>query len=271
MKMYSVRIGSVTGSAHREKGINNQDAAMHLQMTTSGASYQCGAVFDGCTYRKDGKRSHNEVGAILLASFFRSEIPLILAAHTPIGDVPAVLYQRALGYLGSIARATAVGTPDSFWDFVRTHLFCTVLGFVTDGNELIAFSAGDGLIIANDGIVLIDQDDRPHYLAYHLIDRRMLSDFVPPDTFDVSRFNMDDLDRFAIATDGLGGEMKKDPSFDSSGIWGYEPKAKAGLQWWLNKASNDEHRFSDDCTVVAFKTNAPNGKKGVEDYAVRPS
>lgn len=257
----AIRAGSVTGYAHREKGINNQDAWMQFQTTIAGTNYACGAVFDGCTSRQDGKGSHNEVGANLLAAFFKSEIQLILAAHTPIIDVPSVLYQRAIGYLGTIARGTAVGVPELMWDFIRTHLMCTALGFISDGVDLVTFSAGDGLIAVNDHVQQIDEGNKPVYLAYHLVDRRLLGDFVPPDTFDVSTVKMAEIKRFAIATDGLGAELKKDTTFAIGGIWDYEPNAKAGLQWWLNKASNDQRRFSDDCTVVALTTSALTERK----------
>jgi hypothetical protein len=251
VKGFHARAGSVAGFTHKRKGQNNQDSFVLEPYNIGGVPYLFGAVFDGCTAGKEGSR--NEVGANLLSEFFRFEVALLLSANTPIVDVPSVLYQRMLGYMGSIVRSTVTGTPGAMWDFVRRHMLSTVLGFIVDSTTLVVFRAGDGVVIKDDSVTLIDENDKPHYPAYHLIDRRMLEKpDALPSTFDVMVTPLRDIARFAVTTDGLAKEVTKDPSFAIDGIWTYEKSAKAGLQWWLNKSAN-EHRFSDDCTIVAFE------------------
>lgn len=245
-----VRTGSVPGHAHKRKGINNQDALMIGETLVGDVPYLFGTVFDGCSGTKG---SRTEVGASLLAAFYRYEIPLILAAHTPLLDAPSILYQRSIGYLGSVARSTVTGTPDAMWTFVRDYLLCTAIGFITDGETLVVYSAGDGIFIVDGERHTIDQSNRPLYLAYNLLDRKMLpSDVELPTSFEVSTFPLAPLSRFCISSDGLTEEARVSDTFTPDGIWDYEPDARAGLQWWLNKGANEEHRFSDDCTIVAF-------------------
>lgn len=254
MEQLFVRGGSTQGFAHRNKHINNQDSWMLGGIVMGESLYQFGAVFDGCTGKKG---SRNEVGSALLAAFFKSEIPLILQAHTPIDDVPNILYQRAVGFLGSIARSAVAGGPDETWSFVESHLLSTVIGFLTDGQTLVVFVAGDGVLVINDKFTVIDQENKPKYMAYHLLDRRRLpSGLILPTSFDVLPIQLASVTRFCVSSDGLSEEMRRDPGFVTDGIWEYESTVRAGLQWWLNKESMEANRFSDDCTAIAFERRA---------------
>lgn len=259
MRGFRVRAGSVLGYSHRLKSINNQDWYTVGEVTIHDKEYIFGAVLDGCTGKKGSK---TEVGSILLSDFIGSEIPFILSANTPLVNLPGILYQRCLGYLGSIARSTVMGLPEVMWNFIEKRLLCTIVGFVMNRKSLVTFSAGDGMIIFNDKVHTIDQDNKPLYPAYHLVDRSILGDAVDTlvNNFVVSFECVDGLKRFAVCTDGLTSEWKKDPHIIEK-AWSYEPQAKAGLQWCLNKESSDNGRFSDDCTIVAVEYVGEEGEK----------
>ncbi len=251
MDGFFARSGSVLGHVHRRKGINNQDAIIAPQTIQVGdTSFSFGAVFDGCTGGKDSKHSRNEVAAILLSAFVASEAPLILASHTPLSEFSDMLYNRIVGYLGSIARSTVMGSPDTVWQFVQRHLLSTVLGYITDGSELVVFCAGDGVVLVNGEPTVIDQNDQPMYPAYQLLDKRLLGGISLPDSFETVTLSLNDIDRFAISTDGIKKCALAKPDF-MEGIWSYETSARAGLQWHLNIGAN-ESLFEDDCSVVAF-------------------
>lgn len=255
MERFFCRTGSVPGSMHRLKSINNQDSFCIGESVINETQYLYGVVCDGCTGRR---KSRNEVGAALLSQFICSEVPFILASHTAPCDVPNILYNRAVGYLGSIMRSTVMGSPEMLWSFIETHLLTTVVGFILDSHTLVTFSAGDGIIFINDSREVIHQDNRPLYPAYHLVDRAILRDVAQelPDNFKVSILNnISIVRRFAVGTDGISQELERDPEFFQQlpSIWEYESSAKAGLQWWLNKESQENGRFSDDCTVIAVK------------------
>ena len=260
MDGFTYRMGSIQGSMHRLKGTNNQDSFCVGESTTNGTQYLYGVVCDGCTGRR---RSRNEVGAVLLANFICSEIPFILASHTALRDVPLILYNRMIGYLGSIMRSTVMGSPETMWSFIETHLLTTAVGFILDSSILIIFRAGDGTILLNDSREIINQENRPLYPAYHLVDRAILGDFASklPNNFHVTVHDVSNIQRFAVCTDGISQEIERNGEFSEHThfLWDYEPTAKAGLQWWLNKESQENGHFSDDCTIIAVKKNVEGG------------
>lgn len=255
MEGFFYRAGSVPGSMHRLKNINNQDSFCVRESVINETQYLYGVVCDGCTGRR---RSRNEVGALLLSQFICSEIPFILASHTALPYVPDILYNRVVGYLGSIMRSTVMGSPETLWLFIETHLLTTAVGFILDSRTLVTFSAGDGIIFTNDFHKIISQNNRPFYPAYHLVDRAILGDVAQelPDSFETSVLHGVSVpQKFAICTDGISQELERDPEFFQQlpCIWEYESAAKAGLQWWLNGESRESGRFSDDCTVISVK------------------
>lgn len=252
-----IRKGSVQGTKHKLRRINNQDKLMVHSRQIADRLYTFGVICDGMT--GDKKESHSEVGARLLAEFAVAEIGLLAAAHVPVTEIPAALYSRMVGYVGNIARATCPGSPEELWHFIERNLLATVLGFISDGVDLLAFAAGDGVIIANEQVTVIDHDDHPLYLAYHQVDREILGGAAAllPSTFETISFRVADLRRFAIASDGLATQRAPDQSktveqIDLDALWDYESGAGAGLQWWLNKRQLEDQAFADDCTGIAL-------------------
>lgn len=249
-----LRKGSVPGYKHLRKGINNQDAYFVDQMVIDEVPYLYGAVGDGCSLGGKkvarGQSVRTEVGAVLLTSFIRSEVPLLLASHVPVNQFPQSLYHRCVSYLANVARTTVVGGPQVQWDFIERNLLATVIGFVMNQKVLVTFAAGDGMIIIDDKVTAIDQKDRPTYLAYHLVDRTILGPAADklPTSFDWAVYPMLEINRFAICTDGIEEAWQKEPGIINN-IWGYESQAPAGLQWWLNKGAR-VLLFGDDCTVI---------------------
>ena len=252
---FDVRQGSVVGNRHTKKGINNQDAYSVDHVIIDGREHLYGVVADGCSVggKKNlrGQTVRTEVGAVLLTAFVRSEIPLLLAAHTPIESFPEILYHRCVSYLANIARTTVVGGPEKQWDFIERHLLSTVVGFVMNEQVTVPFYSADGVIVVNNEVNIIDEQNVPSYLAYHLVDRSILGQAADklPRSFSWALYPTAEVDRFAVCTDGIAGLWHEDPQ-SINGIWEYQPDASAGLQWWLNKRSNDS-KFVDDCTIIA--------------------
>jgi hypothetical protein len=254
---FRFRTGTVTGHKHLRKGVNNQDGHFKDAVIIEDVPYVFGAVADGCSLggKKElrGQPVRTELGAVLLVSFIRSEIPLLLASHIAIEKLPAVLYYRCVNYLASIARATVIGGPEVLSDFIERNLLATLIGFVMNDKVLVTFSAGDGAIVINDAVTVIDQKNQPSYLAYHLIDRTILGSAASslPQDFVCSVTPVAEVQRFAVSTDGIVDPWNKSPEI-ISGIWDYQPEAPAGLQWWLNIGGNNA-LFSDDCTIIGAK------------------
>lgn len=250
---WNVRRGTIVGAGHRRLRTNNQDALAFEWHGTAGNNFGIGIVSDGCSGEK--RRSKNEVGAELLTQFILSETKLLLSGGAPTAEIPTILYPRCVAYVGTVARATCVDSRTA-QRFIEKHFLATVLGFVLSENDLVVFSAGDGVVAVDDTIKVIDQNDKPLYLAYHQIDRETLDEPAAnlPNSFHTTRFN--NVSRFIIATDGV--IVRKNMSTEEIAsalepLWQYESTASAGLQWWLNKCSEGAEPFHDDCSVIAAR------------------
>ena len=169
MLPFQAHSASIIGREHIRLWMNNQDAVKLSWANINGCDFLFGVVADGCS-----EGLHSEVGAQLLATFVSEEIPLILFNQTPIEEVPKALFFRCLGYLRAVAAQTVTGSPSKVVSFIKDFLLCTVLGFVMNQKSCVVFHAGDGLVVIDDVIYRIDQQNRPTYLAYHLVDRSFL-------------------------------------------------------------------------------------------------
>lgn len=243
MQGFRVRSGVISGRDHRIYYQNCQDALAVREITIAGQEYIIGAVSDG-----NGEALHSEVGANLLTQFVVNEVPLLLAGEVPIDEIPSALYPRAVGYLRSVASSMYFTNPKELVAFVKEHLLCTLLGFVISAQQGVIFSAGDGVVVVNEEVNLIDQGDEPTYLGYHLVDRRFLQETASslPQAFDVWALVTADLQRLAIATDGL----TREPDLLDK-IWGFtHPR---GLQRTMNVWSKKEKRFWDDAAMIVLE------------------
>ena len=244
------------GHEHKHAGIANQDAYLLGGVTVGTKKYVIGMVSDGCTEKRNGKKSHSEVGANLMCEFVTSEIGMLLSAGVDMEQVPSMLFPRCIGYLRNLVGSTKSGPPEVITDLVSRMFLCTTVAFIKDEERLVLFHDADGVYIVNDDVVIIDQKNKPTYLGLHLFDERTVQKYgiVRPTGYTVRKFEVAQLKRFAIATDGIS--EKKDGKLivrpeDVGAIWSNSPNAPAGLQWMLNKLSNFEHRLGDDATVIA--------------------
>lgn len=260
---FHLRKGSVAGTRHKRKGINNQDFIGTHVFELEGSAVIVGVVCDGCSLQHAPKSSRNEVGASLLGHFALNEIELLLRAHVPPTELGRALYARCISYLGTIVRFSVSGDALRSWRFIETHLLATIACFVATEERLIVLSgAHDGVIILNEDIITIDQGGAPLYPAYHIVDRRILEERAPglvlPVEFEVHSLPLAQIVRFALATDGLAdlkgplGTPKSVRPEDLEGIFKYEMSAPAGLQWHLNKRSLEGNGFEDDTSVIAL-------------------
>lgn len=242
-----VREATITGSDHKRLGKNNQDSRRFGGIQLDGQKYLFGVVCDGCS-----GGVHSETGAHLMASYISNEIPAILQLGLPLQDVPQALFTRCIGYLSAVTAQTIVGDALQRTLFVRDQMLCTIMAFVMSEQELIFFSAGDGMYVVNDHHVMIDQDNKPAYLGYHLVDKAYLTvkGGILPQSFSVNSYSTKEVNRFAICTDGMLPE-----AVDS--LWNWPPESedehKLVLQRRLRVLANRTFNFKDDCTVIAVE------------------
>ena len=257
MRIPAIHEGSVIGREHIRLWKNNQDGEKTGSVTVGEKTYYFGFVSDGCS-----GGANNEVGSRLIVSYLISEVSMMIAMGAKLETIPDQLFNRAVGYFRSIASLTCVGDPRQIVDFIKHHLLCTVIGFIMNDEDLIIFSAGDGIIVVNDKVTQIDQNNTPKYLAYHLLDRQYLKlqDGELPQTFETEVYDVKAVNKFAICSDGI-------TEGAISHLWGH--KHPLGVERRLKVLVNQKiEPFFDDCTaiVVEFveeksdaKTNAGDG------------
>ncbi len=246
------------GSNHIRLGFNNQDAAeaQTFAIPSRGQAYYVGLVSDGCT--GNPMWSHNEVGASLLTLYAYRRIQELVCSGISLSDIPKVLYPSCTEFLldlmGKVMPSHVVWkypTPPKGRDtwsgqtrFKNDYLSATLVGFITDGEQLVVFSAGDGIILVNDEVTIIDQNDLPEYLSVSIND--------PNQGFAVSTRAFAEVRRLAIMTDGLKG-LVGDTRFVAS-MFGSEHENPLALQFLLNRTFNaTPNLMSDDCTVVTLE------------------
>lgn len=246
---YQFRIASFPGSDHRRIGKNNQDSLYHDRVTVEKTKYTFGVVCDGCSA---GARS--ETGAHLMVSYIASEIPMMLQVGVSMEEIPGALFSRCIGYLSAIASMTSMGDPIKRIDFIVNHLLCTIIGFITDNERIIFFSAGDGVLVINDQFIQIDEDNKPRYLGYHLVDRKYLTakDGIVPDAFVVQTYQMGSINRFAVCSDGMLPEAV-------GALWGHKEDS-LGVQRSLKVLSLRKLIFRDDCTAIVVEKISASGE-----------
>lgn len=263
MKIFCRR-GSIQGFKHHQWGVNNQDAVLveSFSVPKLEKQYHVGIVCDGCT----GKPmfSKTEVGASLLPVYAYSRCQELICSGMSLPEIPLALFQMCTEFLRDLANKVM---PSSvFWPypsevlavpsmkgrkdvnsterFRLDYLSATMLGFITNEEQLVTFSAGDGVVLVNDELTVIDQNDEPDYLA-HSINR-------PGKGFDVKTYNLLDVRRLALCSDGLK-DLMKDPEF-VDGMFSSEPGSIIGLHQYLAvKMFGNEDRMGDDCTAVTLE------------------
>ncbi len=173
-----VRKGTKLGSRHMRLGLNNQDAVLseEFYIPSTKKNYYVGLVSDGCTGFPFF--SNTEVGSRLLSVFAYDRIQQFLCSGIEMCDVPRVLYGACAQYLQSLTALTL--SHSTIWKYPVEHkvldgrtaqdrlqsdyFAATLMGFISDGNEMIIFTAGDGLVLLNEQITVIDQNDHPEYI-----------------------------------------------------------------------------------------------------------
>lgn len=220
---------SVVGRLHLTKEANSQDCCACWSGTSpTGSPVSVGVVADGC-----GSGAHSELGARALVTAITNRASHLLLHGHNASSIAASLVDKSVSVLRILARtlypAETFG-PRS--DFIANHLLCTLLFFIDDGETLSITAYGDGVIQINDEIHVLDCDNTPGYLGYHLLSK------APEPTFSCV-VQSRSIQRLVLATDGLPAELV--PS-----IWTHKLRS---LQRWLNQQAIKAPLY-DDTSIV---------------------
>lgn len=257
---FSVRSASRHGTMHRRLNLNNQDAvqAQTFAVPAIGKYFHVGLVSDGCT--GNPMFSHTEVGAHLLSLYAYKRIQELICTGVPLEEIPKTLFSICTEFLwGLINQLSSPGMVWAYpgiikgrekWDSVRRlktdYLAATLLGFICDEDKLVTFTSGDGIVLVNDDVTIIDQNDQPEY--------PVISVNAPSTGFATRVYDMSNIQRVAVMTDGMKDFVKDTESRNH--LFMHMPEHPLGLQLLLNVAA-DQHpeRVKDDATLVTLFRN----------------
>jgi hypothetical protein len=171
---------SVIGSSHYKLYYNNQDSYSFYQ----DRSCIVGVVADGC-----GSGINSEVGAKLAVDF----VVNYCKKHFRYNPFNVDLLQASLiEYLCNIVKNQQTSEE---LEFIENHLFFTIFGFVIQPQQTFVFHSGDGLYCINDEQFVIDQENRPQYIAKNLISGN--------GCIETAYIQTHKLQKLLVATDGL--------------------------------------------------------------------
>lgn len=129
--------------------------------------------------------------------------------------------------------------------FINDYLLTTIVFCIVLRDFIVIGSCGDGVIIVNDDISMIDQSGSPHYLMYDNVPKEALQS--PPSQlqgFNISIYDTNAINKIAIGTDGLAPLVENNTTHELFG--------QHRLQRKFNILSNQKV-FFDDAACVTFE------------------
>lgn len=169
------------GISHRKLFYNNQDAYKIIDKE----GFVVGVVCDGC-----GSCMNSEIGSKLTAEFVANYCALNFIDKKFDGQA---LAKAVISFYEKCS--TLVLTKDNNI-FISDTFFTTIIGFIFSNKQNIVFSSGDGVIVHNNSIEIIDQKNAPNYLAHNLLSQKSYS-------FTETIIEDSDFSRLLISTDGI--------------------------------------------------------------------
>lgn len=243
---WKVHSGCVIGYSHHNDHRNNQD---HVQVRHGNKGelneFVVGVVCDGCS---EGR--YSEFGANWGSNFIANKLASYVSSGiSPIAILP-VLYKDITNALNALMDSLGISNSQQRAEYVQDNLLFTIAGFAVTHDEVVTFTAGDGVVQVNDDRIIIDQNNTPKYIAYHCVSRKYLTSQnivgIPPE-FAVQVFTAADVNKLMVATDGLEYLIETDPDRVED-LW--KLKHTANLQRRLNVASWNDRILFDDTTVI---------------------
>jgi hypothetical protein len=201
VKDFELASGGVIGREHRTKGANYQDGTYLYQSP----DFAIAIVSDGC-----GSGKHSEVGALVGAAMFgeslRREAAYRLEQVKEHNQVLRINWERVLQDTLSGLNVLAVQIGGNFCQTVENYFLFTLVGSLLIGDYAVFFAIGDGVIIVNDEVHVLDPlpGNKPPYAAYGLLKGSV--DWPPDEPLSVKLIKgirLNDLHNFVLGCDGV--------------------------------------------------------------------
>jgi len=234
--LWTAQAASIIGFEHQFVRTNKQDFCKVVQTE----DITIGIVCDGCS---SGKFS--EVGSTLIGYY----VLQCLREYSYESDVELELFvqNKLIKFLDDLMNLMQFKDDDRV-HFVENCLSSTVIFCVIKGDYVYIGHCGDGIYIVNRGekseVVNIDQDNLPHYLAYHCVPPEALMGIDLLKGISVQQYNFDDIDSVIIGSDGIEPLLSKNMVTELLHTKGRQLQRKFNV--W-------HEMFSDDASCVVFE------------------
>lgn len=188
---FQLAAGSIVGRDHRQVPRNSQDSYHVIRDSAATIAI----VTDGCSSGR-----YSEVGAHVGARLIAESL------HVQLNRRPArkIDWEAASLDVTAALRVLARQMGGDLRQVVTDYFLFTIVGALLRREEAVFFAFGDGVIAVNGEMTVIDYDNRPPYIGYHLLDSSSTgidTDWLGFQT--IASLALADLEHFLIGSDGV--------------------------------------------------------------------
>ncbi len=219
------------GTAHEN---HCEDYLLHLQEE----NYFFSAVLDGCSGGKESYFASALLGKLLRKIF--PEIEIDISLEFALKNVTQQLL-REFYELSQLIKLP-----------LEEQLSTVIIAIMdTKNKQTEVLAIGDGIIVADNELINIDQQNKPDYLAYHLPELLDTKIFEIWWTNSAQRYSFSETKNFVISTDGL-------LSFYRADAKNYESKPNEDAYELLlksDKLKNSQAKLARSINILKNKKN----------------
>ncbi len=150
------------------------------------------AVFDGCSTGKDSHFASALFGKILRNSFFSLDLNRTIDLENLMQELSQLFINKVI----SIQKELKIPTSE----LLSTGIFCLLN---KQNREAKIIAIGDGFLSQNRQNEIINQNNTPNYLAYHLETIEKKNGFESWYRNEIKHFQFSETKNVTIATDGI--------------------------------------------------------------------
>ena len=266
---FKANVASHIGHFHRDRGDNCQDSYSLTSFKIQDSEWIIGVVCDGCggaDVETDAgtQPGRSEVGSALLASFIVRQIQIYVEGGMSICDTMNYLFDAIKRYISSTMWFIK---PDEIAHYIQRYWLTTIRGVIMNDKAGCLFNTGDGISKVDyrsefgGTFESVQHDVSPDYIGYACMPKPSdygLSKKDVREAFDFHKFDVSDVHRIMLATDGF--ETHCERKLIATELSGttlprdlngqqWNKKGKTGLKRWLNVCF-DKGYFDDDIALL---------------------
>lgn len=241
--IWTVNYASVIGLEHQFEKTNKQDfcKVAHTE------NIIVGVVCDGCSSGK-----HSETGSTLIGYYLLQYLLKYCPYENENFEIQAIesfVQEKITKFIGGVLDLMQLEDCNRI-NFVENCFLSTIIFCVIRGDYVYIGHCGDGVYIINrkdkSEIVNIDQDNKPHYIAYHNVPVEALHNTDVIKGIYVQQYKLDDIDSIIIGSDGIEPLLQNNRSE-------LLHTSKRQLQRKFNVWQSKDKMFTDDASCIVFE------------------